>query len=204
MNTNTATEYRNLRRGGTLHCILAARSGATLQTIRIPNYDLPPGCDNVDEACSFSRVHLALPNPAVCIRLRDDPLHLLKFGSMHFEEGCVRWEVSAVEARVWMWTGARDDWDCTVAVRQSTINLILAAIGSFYGHTSYSDLDLLTSLWNIDRQPSARFSTVFHSSSTAEVIANVSAGIWDCGGVVSMPTCVVFAASPSPMIPWAL
>jgi DNA-binding transcriptional LysR family regulator len=53
------------------------------------------------------------------------------------------------------------------------------------GHTSYFDLDLLTSLWNIGRQPSARFSAVFHSSSTAEVIANVSTGIWDCGFVVS-------------------
>jgi DNA-binding transcriptional LysR family regulator len=38
---------------------------------------------------------------------------------------------------------------------------------------------------NIGNRPDARFSAVFHSSSTAEVIANVSAGIWHCGFVVS-------------------
>ena len=53
------------------------------------------------------------------------------------------------------------------------------------GHTSYLDLDLLSSLLNIGKRPSAKFSAVFHSSSTAEVIANVSAGIWHCGFVVS-------------------
>ena len=38
---------------------------------------------------------------------------------MHFEEGGVRSEVSAVEACVRMWTGASDDWDRAIAVRQS-------------------------------------------------------------------------------------
>jgi eukaryotic-like serine/threonine-protein kinase len=35
--------HQENRSGGTLHRILAARSGAALQTIRIPNHDLPPG-----------------------------------------------------------------------------------------------------------------------------------------------------------------
>jgi len=54
------------------------------------------GCDHVDEACSFSRVHLTLPHPAVLIRIRDDSLRLAEFGSMHFEKGGVCSEVSAV------------------------------------------------------------------------------------------------------------
>jgi len=38
---------------------------------------------------------------------------------MHFEEGGVRSEVSAVEAGIRMWTGAGDDWDRAIAVGQS-------------------------------------------------------------------------------------
>lgn len=68
------------------------------------------GCDDVDEAGSFSLVHLTLSHPAVRIRFRDDSLRLLEFSSMHFEEGGVRSEVSAVETGVRMWTGAGDDW----------------------------------------------------------------------------------------------
>ncbi|MEO8737978.1 MAG: hypothetical protein ABI380_15745 [Edaphobacter sp.] len=31
-------------------------------------------CDDVDEVCSFARIHLALPHPAIGIGLGDDPL----------------------------------------------------------------------------------------------------------------------------------
>jgi hypothetical protein len=77
------------------------------------------GSDDADETDSFSLVHLTLSHPAICIRLRDDSLRLVEFGSMHFEEGGVRSEMSAVEAGVRVWTGASDDWDRAIAVRQS-------------------------------------------------------------------------------------
>jgi hypothetical protein len=54
------------------------------------------GRDDVDEACSLTRVHLALPRPAICLRFRDDSLCFVEFGAMHFEEGGVCSEVSAV------------------------------------------------------------------------------------------------------------
>jgi hypothetical protein len=45
--------------------------------------------DDVDEACSFPGIHLALSYPAVRIGLCDDALCLTKFGEMNIEEGSV-------------------------------------------------------------------------------------------------------------------
>ena len=52
------------------------------------------------------------------------------------------------------------------------------------GHTSYFDLDLLTRLLTMGNALRAKFCTVFHSSSTAEIVANVLAGIWSCGFII--------------------
>jgi DNA-binding transcriptional LysR family regulator len=53
------------------------------------------------------------------------------------------------------------------------------------GHTSYFDLDLLTRLLTMGNQLRAEFCTVFHSSSTAEIVANVLAGVWSCGFIIN-------------------
>ncbi len=75
--------------------------------------------DDVDEICSFPRVHLALSHPSVRVRLGDNPLGLVQFGAMHFEERGVRPEVRTVEAGVRVRTRTSHDWDRTVAIRQS-------------------------------------------------------------------------------------
>src|SRR5271156_5925060 len=75
--------------------------------------------DDVDEICSFPRVHLALSHPSVRVRLGDYPLGLVQFGAMHFEERGIRPEVRTVEAGVRVWTWTSHDWDRAVAVRQS-------------------------------------------------------------------------------------
>src|SRR3984885_37213 len=77
------------------------------------------GCDDVDEACSFSRVHFALSHPSVRVRLGDYPLGLVQFGAMHFEKRGIRPEVRKVEAGVRVWTRTSHDWYRAVAVRQS-------------------------------------------------------------------------------------
>ena len=77
------------------------------------------GRDDVDKICSFPRVHLALSHPSVRVRLGDDPLGLVQFGAMHFEERGIRPEVRTVEAGVWVRTRTRHDGDRAVAIRQS-------------------------------------------------------------------------------------
>jgi DNA-binding transcriptional LysR family regulator len=53
------------------------------------------------------------------------------------------------------------------------------------GYSTFLDPEVLTYLTNISRTASSGFSAVYHSSCTAEIIAKVQAGIWDCGFVVS-------------------
>jgi DNA-binding transcriptional LysR family regulator len=52
------------------------------------------------------------------------------------------------------------------------------------GHTTYFNLDLLTYLANVSKAPTAGFNALYHSSSSAEVVARVLAGLWDCGFIV--------------------
>jgi hypothetical protein len=75
------------------------------------------GCNDVDEACSFSLVHLHLSHPAVRIGFRDDSLCFVEFGAMHFEERGVGAEMSAVEASIRVRTRSSYDWDGAVAIR---------------------------------------------------------------------------------------
>jgi DNA-binding transcriptional LysR family regulator len=53
------------------------------------------------------------------------------------------------------------------------------------GHTTYLDPDIVAYLSNIARSPNVGFSALYHSSWSAEIVANVRAGIWDCGFVVN-------------------
>src|SRR5271168_417123 len=53
------------------------------------------------------------------------------------------------------------------------------------GHTTYLDPAIVTYLSNIARSPNVGFSALYHSSSSAEIVANVRAGVWDCGFIVS-------------------
>ena len=53
-------------------------------------------CNDIDEACSFPYVHLTLSHPAISIGLGDDALRFVEFSAMHFEEGSIGAEVSAV------------------------------------------------------------------------------------------------------------
>ncbi len=53
------------------------------------------------------------------------------------------------------------------------------------GHTTYLDPAIVTYLSNIARSPNVDFSAVYHSSWSAEIVANVQARVWDCGFVVS-------------------
>lgn len=53
------------------------------------------------------------------------------------------------------------------------------------GHSTYFDTDLLTYLTHLNKALHAEFSAVYHSSFTAEIVANVLAGVWDCGFVLS-------------------
>lgn len=52
------------------------------------------------------------------------------------------------------------------------------------GHSSYFDADLLTYLAHVNKLPDVGFSALFYSSFTAEIVANVLAGAWDCGFVL--------------------
>jgi DNA-binding transcriptional LysR family regulator len=53
------------------------------------------------------------------------------------------------------------------------------------GHTTYLDPAIVTYLSNIARSPNVGFTALYHSSWSAEIVANVRSGIWDCGFVVS-------------------
>jgi DNA-binding transcriptional LysR family regulator len=53
------------------------------------------------------------------------------------------------------------------------------------GHSTYLDPAVVTYLSNIAKAPNVGFSAVYHSSWSAEIVANVQAGVWDCGFVVS-------------------
>jgi DNA-binding transcriptional LysR family regulator len=77
------------------------------------------------------------------------------------------------------------------------------------GHSTYLDPAVVAYLSNIARAPDVGFSAVYHSSWSAEIVANVQAGVWDCGFVVSPistldlesmpilrdPLCVVIASN---------
>ncbi len=75
--------------------------------------------DDVDEICSFPCVHLALSHPSVRFRLGDNPLGLVQFGTVHFEERGIRPEVRTVEASVRVGTRTSHDRDRAIAFRQS-------------------------------------------------------------------------------------
>lgn len=53
------------------------------------------------------------------------------------------------------------------------------------GHSAYFDTDLLTYLTHLNKALHADFSAVYHSSFTAEIVANVRAGVWDCGFILN-------------------
>ena len=53
------------------------------------------------------------------------------------------------------------------------------------GHSTYLDPSVVTYLSNVARAPNAGFSAVYHSSWSTEIVANVRAGVWDCGFVIS-------------------
>ena len=53
------------------------------------------------------------------------------------------------------------------------------------GHSTYFDSDLLTYLTYLNKALHTEFSAVYHSSFTAEIVANVLAGVWDCGFVLN-------------------
>ena len=78
----------------------------------------PQGCDDVDEARSFSQVHLDLAHPTVRICFRYNSLRLVKFSAMHFQKGGVRSKVSAVEASIRMRARPCHNWDNTIAIGQ--------------------------------------------------------------------------------------
>ncbi len=77
------------------------------------------------------------------------------------------------------------------------------------GYSTYLDPAVVTYLSNIAQAPNVGFSVVYHSSWSAEIVANVQAGVWDCGFVVSPistldldsmpvlrdPLCVVMASN---------
>ena len=57
------------------------------------------------------------------------------------------------------------------------------------GHSTYLDPAIVTYLWNVAKAADVGFSAVYHSSWSGEIVANVQAGVWDCGFVVSpIPT----------------
>lgn len=56
------------------------------------------------------------------------------------------------------------------------------------GYTSFLDLDVLAYLEHVGKLRHAEFSHQHHSSSSAEVIAFVLSGRWDCGFIVSPAT----------------
>jgi DNA-binding transcriptional LysR family regulator len=53
------------------------------------------------------------------------------------------------------------------------------------GYTTYLEPAVVAYLSNIARSPNVGFSALYHSSSSAEIVVNVRAGVWDCGFVVS-------------------
>jgi DNA-binding transcriptional LysR family regulator len=53
------------------------------------------------------------------------------------------------------------------------------------GHSTYFDTDLLTYLTHLNKALHTEFSAIYHSSFTAEIVANVLAGVWDCGFVLN-------------------
>jgi DNA-binding transcriptional LysR family regulator len=53
------------------------------------------------------------------------------------------------------------------------------------GHSTYLEPAIVAYLSNIARSPNVGFSALYHSSCSAEIVANVRAGVWDCGFVVS-------------------
>lgn len=53
------------------------------------------------------------------------------------------------------------------------------------GYSSYFDLDLLSYMANIAKSSTAGFKAIYHSSWSPAIVANVLAGIWDCGFVVN-------------------
>jgi DNA-binding transcriptional LysR family regulator len=52
------------------------------------------------------------------------------------------------------------------------------------GHSSYFDVELLAYLTHVAKASDAGVSTVYHSSFTSEIVANVLGGVWDCGFVL--------------------
>jgi LysR family transcriptional regulator, benzoate and cis,cis-muconate-responsive activator of ben and cat genes len=77
------------------------------------------------------------------------------------------------------------------------------------GHSTYLDPSVVTYLSNVAKAPNTGFSAVYHSSWSGEIVANVQAGVWDCGFVISPvstldlesmpvlrdPLCVVMAST---------
>jgi DNA-binding transcriptional LysR family regulator len=52
------------------------------------------------------------------------------------------------------------------------------------GHSVYFDPALLTYLAHVNKLPDAGFSAIYHSSFSTEIVANILAGVWDCGFVL--------------------
>jgi DNA-binding transcriptional LysR family regulator len=62
-------------------------------------------------------------------------------------------------------------------------------------HSTYLDPSVVAYLSNLTRAPSVGFTAIYHSSWSAEIVANVQAGVWDCGFVISpVPTLDLDAA----------
>jgi DNA-binding transcriptional LysR family regulator len=64
------------------------------------------------------------------------------------------------------------------------------------GHTAYLEPGIVAYLSNIARSPNVGFSALYHSSWSAEIVANVRSGIWDCGFVVSPASVFDLEAMP--------
>lgn len=64
------------------------------------------------------------------------------------------------------------------------------------GHSTYLDSAIVAYLSNIATSPNVGFSAVYHSSWSAEIVANVRAGVWDCGFVVSPASTLDLAHMP--------
>jgi DNA-binding transcriptional LysR family regulator len=64
------------------------------------------------------------------------------------------------------------------------------------GHTTYLEPAIVAYLSNIARSPNVGFSALYHSSSSREIVANVRAGVWDCGFIVSPASAVDLESMP--------
>jgi DNA-binding transcriptional LysR family regulator len=53
------------------------------------------------------------------------------------------------------------------------------------GYSSYFDLNLLSYLANVAKSQTAGFKAIYHSSWSPAIVANILAGVWDCGFVLN-------------------